>query len=137
MPTKLFVRIIRTACAVAVLSCGIAAAQHSEGGDGDPGLSRSQRLPAPEQLPAPEGAVPAFPAAVTPGPVATLISKSAQCGSPRGQEVRIVPPSGIPPTALNQALANLVFMEPSWSLTDAKRAIRMMGATDDPSAIPL
>jgi hypothetical protein len=43
----------------------------------------------------------------------------------------------VPPTALNQALANLVFMEPSWSLSDVKRAIRMMGATDDPSAVPL
>jgi hypothetical protein len=30
-----------------------------------------------------------------------------------------------------------VFTEPSWSLTDVKRAIRMMGATRDPSARPL
>jgi hypothetical protein len=66
-----------------------------------------------------------------------LISSSPQCGSDNGQAVPIVPPTGVPFDQLNQALANLIFVEPTWSLSDVKRALRMMGATNHPSAMPL
>jgi hypothetical protein len=117
--------------------CGVAAGQRAGSGDGSPEVPMAPRLPVPEPLPPVTSAIPAFPGTLAAGPLATLISGYSQCGSDDGREVAIVPPTSIPPTALNQALANLVFTEPSWSLTDVKRAVRMMGATRDPSAGPL
>jgi hypothetical protein len=125
------------ACILVAMLCGVAAGQRAGSGDGGTEVPISPRLPVPEPLPPVTSAIPAFPGTVAARPLATLISGYSQCGSDDGREVAIVPPSGIPPTALNQALANLVFTEPSWSLTDVKRAVRMMGATRDPSAGPL
>lgn len=73
------------------------------------------------------------PAAADPAVLIQLVSGSPWCGDD-GQPVVIVPPTSIPPADLTQGLFDLIYNQQTFSLSDVKRAVRLIGATPDPSA---
>ena len=117
-----------------LLFCTVAAfaQQAAPGGDGNEASSpqaTALALPSREHLNPPP-----FPTAVDPAQIRQLVSGSPWCGADDGQAVVILPPTGIPPSEINQALASLIYNEVTWSLSDVKRAVRLIGATQDPTS---
>lgn len=118
-----------TLAAAMIFTAEIRAQQGPAGGDGNEAPAAPNTTPSTAQV-----ASNGTPAAINPADIVQLVSSSPWCGSDDGLAVVIPPPTGVPPAELNRTIYDLIHSERSWSLTDVKRAVRLMGATHDPSA---
>lgn len=115
--------------AAMLVTAEIRAQQRPAGGDGSEAPAAPSTAPSAAQVASNNA-----PAAINPADIVQLVSSSPWCGSDDGLAVVILPPTGVSPAELNRTIYDLIHSEPSWSLTDVKRAVRLMGATHDPSA---